>query len=101
MARIFCILAPDTSDLLLFLILGAKIYLTEVKSNEDSNSDSKRLKNVIGVAGLGVGLSWTLSTCLVDLWTLKNTANGNYLFFQGVLMWISMMIGMIELFRAL
>mmetsp|Transcript_8410 Transcript_8410/g.11759 ORF Transcript_8410/g.11759 Transcript_8410/m.11759 type:complete len:93 (-) Transcript_8410:27-305(-) len=49
----------------------------------------------------GILLPAVLSPMMVDLWIIKGTGNANFLYFQGLCMYVFITIGLIEFLKVL
>lgn len=50
---------------------------------------------------VGIAVPIILNHIIIDVWLVKGSGNANFMFFQGLVMWIFLALGMIEYVNAL
>lgn len=77
-------------------------------SNSTNSSSERRDSNHVSIQGmrllplitLGIAVPMVVSECMLGLWTRTGTGNANYLFFQGLVMWVFLALAIIEFTNA-
>ena len=85
--------AADTSD--------PAAVPTDIETSQATNTPTPTVgMRFLPLIALGIAVPMAVSEPMLELWTGNGTGNANFLFFQGLIMWVFLATGIIEFTNA-